>query len=400
MASIKEKKSKDGRICYAITSSPAIGERYYMTWHAPEGWSQVRIRRELNKVAAQFDADCRSGKIQNRKQKKEAEASAKKSMQTFREYTEKVFFPLSDYLKDTTREKYERNLRVHIYPYIGDMIMSEITSVDLTLMTNDWMKKGFMCSSRITFYGVVSVIFNHAFQNYAIPQNPMDRVPRPKETPKDKITKNNKPMRLTVEQTETLMRIISEKGTKWQLMIYLLLDTGMRRGEACGLKWKNVDLKNNKILICNNLVHTDKNGTHDSSPKSGRTREVIISPDVTMLFTKWKREQVERFGVVAAYKDSYVFTRTYDLEPMETHTVTRELSRLKNAVGISRLGPHLLRHTHASIAYTHGTDIITLADNLGHANPTTTMKFYGHTDEESKKNAGNIVRDVLGLAKA
>lgn len=74
-------------------------------------------------------------------------------------------------------------------------------------------------------------------------------------------------------------------------MLHLLIDTGIRRGECCGLQWKNIDFKANTITISGNLCYTPTKGVYLDTPKSGCIRTIDVDPDVIELLRQLRVEQ-------------------------------------------------------------------------------------------------------------
>lgn len=75
MPSIRKRTTKDGRDYYEITVSRGRSQaRLFSRWYVPEGWSQRAIDRELAKVAAEFERQCKAGEIVSRKEKRQQAA--------------------------------------------------------------------------------------------------------------------------------------------------------------------------------------------------------------------------------------------------------------------------------------------------------------------------------------
>ena len=66
-----------------------------------------------------------------------------------------------------------------------------------------------------------------------------------------------------------MLQCLEGEPLQWRAMIRLMLDTGCRRGEPCGLRWRSVDFANNTIKIENNLEYTPGKGVYATTPKSG-----------------------------------------------------------------------------------------------------------------------------------
>ena len=91
----------------------------------------------------------------------------------------------------------------------------------------------------------------------------MDKVQRPR--PRKDEVKTQEAEAYTVEEIRHIWNCLSQEPLKWRAMIRLLIDTGIRRGECCGLQWKDVDFAKNTITngadiasASEKLGHTDK----------------------------------------------------------------------------------------------------------------------------------------------
>lgn len=91
----------------------------------------------------------------------------------------------------------------------------------------------------------------------------------------------------------------------------------------------------------------------------------------------------------------WVFTQDDSPEPMHPDTPTRYFQRFGKRYGIEHFHPHKLRHTSASLAITHGADVVSVAARLGHSDSSTTLWMYAHANEESIRRVGQTVRDAL-----
>lgn len=84
------------------------------------------------------------------------------------------------------------------------------------------------------------------------------------------------------------MECLKNEPLKWQAYITLIIDTGCRRGEICGLRWQSVNFKDKTITIENNLVYTSAKkggkGVFEDTPKTDASARVIdISDDASDL---------------------------------------------------------------------------------------------------------------------
>ena len=95
----------------------------------------------------------------------------------------------------------------------------------------------------------------------------------------------------------------------------------------------------------------------------------------------------------------YVFT-TDSGNHMNPDSVTSWLADFSVRHNLPHINPPAFRHTVASVLLANGTDIVTVAAQLGHASASTTENFYAHIIEENKAKASECIADVLLRKKA
>lgn len=357
MPSTRKMTTKSGKVFYEISVSRGRGKsRLTRRWYAPEGWSKKAIERELAAVSAEFERQCDAGEAISRAEQHEkdareaAEAAAKAAQEaaeaakilTLRQYGERVFMPAKAVtLSENGRSSYQNCLDRRIYPALGDMKMPEITPAQISALLLDIQAQGKAHATVIKTYTILHTLFKMAYLGDMINRNPMDKVERPK--PRKDEVKASEPAAYTAEEVKRLLAMLKDEPLKWQALIRLLIDTGIRRGECCALKWQNVNFKTGEIRIAGNLCYTAAKGVYLDTPKSGRVRVVYASDDTMAILRQLRIEQAKK--AVSAF----VFTKEGGPEPMHPQSPTRYLKKLSERSGIPDLHPHKLRHTFASI---------------------------------------------------
>lgn len=392
MPSTRRMTTKDVRVFYEIRVSRGRNKAPLSSrWYPPEGWSQRAIERALTKEAADFERRCAAGEVISRAELKEQVAQARQEaakIQTLKQYGEAVFMPaLTVRCSENTRSSYQGNLDNWIYPAVGDIKLPEVSSADLTALLLSMQKSGKAHATVVKAYTILNSLFKMAYMADVIPKNPMDKVERPK--PRKDEVKEREADSHTVEELRHILACLEREPLHWRALVRLLVDTGMRRGECCGLQWKDVDFQENTITIRGNLCYTPKKGVYLDSPKNGKTRTIDVDPAVMALLSELRIYQ-------AAHAISlYVFAQEGSPEPMHPQTPTRYLKTFSERYGIPGLHPHKLRHSFASVAITNGADIASVSEKLGHSDKAVTLRMYTHADQESMKRASNIFRDAL-----
>lgn len=392
MASPRLKTTKDGKRFYEIRVSRGRGKSYLTKrWYVPDGWSKKAIDRELAKVSAEFERQAKAGEVISREEQKEKDLQAKREaakIQTLRLYGESVFMPTKAVtMSENGRSTYQGNLDHWIYPALGDLKMPDITPANIEALLLDMQAQGKAISTVIKVYTILHSLFKMAYGKDIIERNPMDKVDRPKAR-KDEL-RGQEADSYTIDEVQRIFSALEQEPLKWRTMLHLLIDTGIRRGECCGLQWKNIDFKANTITISGNLCYTPQKGIYLDTPKSGRIRTIDVDPNVIELLRQLRVEQSNKAISL------WVFTQENSPEPMHPQSPTRYLKKFSERCGIPGLHPHALRHTFASIAITNGADVASVSEKLGHSDKAVTLRMYTHADQESMKRASQIFREAL-----
>lgn len=186
------------------------------------------------------------------------------------------------------------------------------------------------------------------------------------------------PGTLNIEQVQQL--IDGCKRSRDKFLIRLLYESGMRVGEALGLRHEDINSVAGK-----NEIHVvpRQNNYNNARAKSQQERIIQVTGDLMKLYGRY---------VIDEYPDvdsDYVFVNIWESEPgtpMNYSTVTGLFKRLHKKTNI-RVNPHLLRHTHATELIRAGMDMAYVQKRLGHTSVQTTINTYVHLTDNDMKSA-------------
>jgi integrase len=150
-----------------------------------------------------------------------------------------------------------------------------------------------------------------------------------------------------------------------------------RLGEVAALLWTDYDPDNRMLEISKPLEDT-KHGVRVKPTKSEEARLVSLPPSLIEVLKEHRKDQEHDKAVMgSAYNDrGYVFCPPQGGYYRPSNLSTRVLAFLrKNGLELSM---HGLRHAHASDLLSRGADIQSVADRLGHADPSITLAIYSH----------------------
>lgn len=393
MASIKLSETKDGRRFFQICVSRGYGKAPYKTrWYWPDGWSKRTAEREAAKQATAFELACQNGEVLNRAQQREKaaqEAAEASKLKTLRQYADGVFMPTKEAtFSENARSSYQMFLDKHIFPALGDVLLTEVTPAMISKLLVDFQRAGYAHATAVKLYNILNGVFEMAFLDDSIPMNPMLKVKRPAprkgEQPKEESDKA-----YTVQELGYILSCAAQEPIQWHTYISLAADTGLRRGELCGLQWADIDFADGTVTVRRNLQYTAAAGVYETSPKNGRARVVDVGQEVLTLLKRLREKQSQ------SCISKWCFTQEGTAEPMHPQSPTRYFKKFGERYGVKDFHPHKLRHSSASIAITSGADVVSVSERLGHSDTAVTLRMYAHANEESIRRAGQTVRDAL-----
>jgi integrase len=220
-------------------------------------------------------------------------------------------------------------------------------------------------------------------------RNPVDAVDPPKV--------EWKPVQ-TYDLPQTAEVIETFRGRPLFVPVLLAALCGLRRGEICALRWKNVDLDGAQMSIVESLEQT-KAGLRFKAPKSGKGRTVALSQTVVGELRSYRAKRAQEMlklgkglsdeDLVIAHEDGSQITPIY---------VSQQWSRLITKTALARLRFHDLRHAHATHMLANGVHPKVASERLGHSKVGITLDLYSHVIPGMQADAAAMVDAALQKA--
>lgn len=306
-------------------------------------------------------------------------------------------------IKLSTYTSYEGYVRGHIKPLLGQKYLNLVTNLDMQKFFNQRAASGNLKGGSLSpktlrnLRNMLHLAFDQAVKCGLITSNPTEGVRLPKDPRKE--------MRV-LSQIEQNRLIWAAKAMPEPAAfgIIFTLFTGVRIGELCGLRWKNVNLEQKAFRVCetrnrlpnfDDLIPTSTSVRTVQSVKTDNSFRVVYMMDELCHDMKsYKTIQDAIHQQYPGYNpEGYVFCQENG-SPYEPRTYQDLFKRCVRRAGIPDANFHALRHTFATRALEHGMDVVTLSRILGHANPSITLDKYGHAQEEQKKRSINQMGDI------
>lgn len=201
--------------------------------------------------------------------------------------------------------------------------------------------------------------------------------------------------------SETIHRALSNReveiffryaeGSWYYEFFALLLQTGLRGGEASALTWKDIDFAKNVIHVSKTVIRTADNHFEISTPKTKSSkRSVPMTKAAKDILLQQKRKYEELYGGKVLPIDSRIFTMTDGsgyVVTQNTSTVVKSIVKkaIRNGEKIEVFAPHAFRATFATRAIEAGMSPQTLKTILGHSSYKMTMDLYSHVADKTKQ---------------
>ena len=275
-------------------------------------------------------------------------------------------------LKPSTYHTYERHVR-HYLSALSDKKVTVLSSADLTKLYGKLTAKGLSATTVRSVHATVRACFS-----WAIGQEPplADVNPALRAKPPGRKQKE-----MSCWSGPEIAKILACADPLFAPVYLLIANTGLRRGEAVGLRWEDVDEQNSQLWVRQTLVPSG-GALRISTPKTeSSTRTVPMTESVKQLLKA--RRAAQRLERVASGKRTgeygdLVFTKGDGVTPLDTTRCSRAFASAVSKAGVRKGRLHDLRHSFATIALTEGIPLLVVSKVLGHAQPSTTLNVYGH----------------------
>lgn len=239
------------------------------------------------------------------------------------------------------------------------------------------------------YHAFLSSVLTRAVKWQYIESNPCQRVDAPKAMHQEARYMDEK-------EAAELLRLLDQEDTAHKAMIYLLIFSGMRRGELCALTWEDIDFSSGTVTISKAAVYIPGEGIRIDTPKTDSSiRSISVPRQVIDLLREHKAEQNrQRLALGDKWQRSGTIFTTWDGRPMHPDTISKWFRKFTRENNLD-ITLHSLRHTSATLLISAGTDIRTVSKRLGHAQTSTTLNIYSHAIKSADQAAAETLAHVL-----
>ncbi|SCM82370.1 putative Integrase family protein [uncultured Sporomusa sp.] len=243
-------------------------------------------------------------------------------------------------------------------------------------------------------HNLLSAMLEQARIDRIIMQNPAKDVAAPKVTREEIETFSEDEIKAILDRAQDcpIRNQYTQKVHPWFPALYLAIVTGIRMSELLGLRWEDIDLKQEYIHIRQTLQRA-KIGILFQEPKTkAGKRKISLPPEIIPILTQLREKTIagdpEKFSTKTL---AFVNSEGHSIDPNNWQRWWRKLLKDANVV---HKNFHALRHTHATKLLAAGVPLMEVSRRLGHSKPSHTLDLYGHAipghDQEVAKQIGDI----------
>ena len=194
--------------------------------------------------------------------------------------------------------------------------------------------------------------------------------------------------------------LLQEQDLRTKTALVLLIYTGVRRGELCGLEWRDIDREKGVINIMRASQYQRENGITTVPTKNASSVRAIRVPDIVLNvldeYEQYYNGLRQQYGT-AWTETGRLFVRVDKCPgtPINPDTINFWLDSFTERNGLRRIHPHTLRHTFATLQISTGVSIRTVQARTGHAQASTLINIYTHAIKAADEAATEALDSIL-----
>lgn len=314
-----------------------------------------------------------------------------------------------DEKSENTYDKYNKVITNKIIPSIGDIRLCDLKAIHVDKFLRDLKKSKIKKGKNIChlsgttiqmYYGILNAALNRAVKLQMIIENPCKYIDTPKRN-------KYKASILTLQEFRLIYNSLNDtlfEDYIFKLVLDISIETGLRRGELCGLTWDSINFEDNFIDINKALIRIENQYSISKLKTEGSYRTIPISDELAQKLKKHKTIQSSNKLKYGEFYKKVIFNKiSYDLifrhENGDYIIPSTFLQRLKRLCRYNKIDKnirwHDLRHTNATYLIESGVNLKVVQDRLGHSLMQTTADTYSHVTKKMNREATTKLTSLI-----
>lgn len=302
-------------------------------------------------------------------------------------------------LKPTTVHSYRQKIDTYVIGHdVAEIPVQGLTALDLDALYSELLEKGSEkgkgpLSARSVRYlhTIVKMALSDAVRKGLVVRNVAAQATPPSHT------SARAPEFSAWSPGELRTFLASVAGHHHAPIFRVLGMAGLRRGEACGLRWTDVDIEGATFTVRHTIMVVDGEARAGGTGKTARSRRTLdLDPATVAVLKAHRRAQREqRMLIGSGYRDDgYVFAQP-DGRFWHPDVITRAFDTASRRAHVPQIRLHDLRHTHACHLLMANVNVKVVSERLGHSSVSFTLDTYGHVMPGQQKDAAAAVAALV-----
>ena len=294
-------------------------------------------------------------------------------------------------VRPNTYASYEVHVRLYLKPGLGRTNLAKLSPQQVQSYMNEQLSAGKSPGQVKYLRAVLRIALNQALKWNLVARNVASLVDPPRHAA---------PEVVPLSHAQVRAFLAAAKGDRLEVLFLVMLSLGLRRGEALGLGWRDVDLASGVIRVNHSLQRVGKK-LELVELKTRRSRRTLPLPKAvaSALRSHRTRQLKEKLLAGEDWAETGLVFTTHFGTPLNPRNVLRSFHRLLDKVKIPRQGVHNLRHSCASLLLGQNVHARTIMDILGHSRISVTMDTYAHVMPQTVRDAADVMNSVLRRKK-
>ena len=300
-------------------------------------------------------------------------------------------------IRPSTYNSYVQHVECHIAPHVGSVKLAKLSGSQVNALyaklAQSGAKDGRHGLSAMTIHHVHSCLHKackDAVRWGHIARNPLDAA----DPPRKKGDGTREMRTWTKEQLKAFLETVHDD--RLHSLWHTIAMTGMRRGEALGLRWSDVDFENARLSVRRALIPTNREVVV-SEPKTAKGRRVVALDPVTVEVLKAQaaRQLDEQKELDEGWAESGLVFTAENGAALDPESVSRYWRQAIKKAMLPPIRLHDLRHTHATLALQAGVHPKVVSERLGHATVSITLDTYSHAIPAMQEEAAALIAGLV-----
>ncbi|MFC8562417.1 tyrosine-type recombinase/integrase [Peribacillus frigoritolerans] len=294
-------------------------------------------------------------------------------------------------IRKNTLELHKYSINKHILPYFKNILLQDVKPIMYQKFLNFMAAENYSKRTIEIVHGTMYGAFERAITLGKIIKNPCDgAIIRGKE-------KTDEIKFINSEDISLFLTEAYKYGYIYWIFFKVLIETGLRKGEAAALQWTDIDLKSKTISVTKTLDFTAKNKDDlFGDPKTYNSRRTITISNTLAndLHFHKKYQNQNKLALAELYHhDLNLILCRNDGNFMPKSSLFNAFSRILKRTVIPEISIHCLRHTHAVLLLESGATMKYIQERLGHGSAQITADVYAHISKKIEKDTMSKFED-------